>query len=136
MKLRYLFIALVSVNAFSQAFVEKEEGIAIGNGGIPWELFVDRGKLLGCIYDSRFYSQGSILVLESLQRKCELASDRTGMWAQLSEAEMLLFKENIETQQKLERESTYIGKDPINEEEARVIRYLRRAKAFADKQQN
>jgi hypothetical protein len=136
LKLRYLFIALVSSNAFSQAFVEKEEGAAIGNGGIPWELFVDRGKLLGCIYDSRFYSLGSILVLESLPRKCELASDRTGMWAQLSEAEMLLFKENIETQQKHERESTYIGKDPINEEEARVIKYLRRAKAFADKQQN
>lgn len=133
MKLISLLLLLVSGNALSQAFVDKEDGAAIGSGGIPWELFVDRGKLLGCIYDSRFYSLGSILVLESLPRKCELASDRMGVWSQLSEAELLLFKENIETQQKLERESTYIGNDPINEEEARVIRYLRRAKDFADK---
>ena len=134
MKLKYLLFLCVSCSVLSQEFVDKDDGAAIGNGGIPWELFVDRGKLLGCIYDSRFYSLGSILVLESLPRKCELASDRTGMWSQLSEAELLLFKENIETQQKLERESTYIGKEPINEEEARVIRYLRRAKDFADKQ--
>lgn len=134
MKLKYLLLLCVSCSVLSQKFVDKDDGAAIGNGGIPWELFVDRGKLLGCIYDSRFYSLGSILVLESLPRKCELASDRTGMWSQLSEAELLLFKENIETQQKLERESTYIGKEPINEEEARVIRYLRRAKDFAEKQ--
>lgn len=136
MNFRLLPLLLLSCCAQSQAFVDKEDGAAIGNGGIPWELFVDRGKLLGCIYDSRFYSLGSILVLEALPRKCELASDRTGMWSQLSEAEMLLFKENIETQQKLERESTYIGTEPINADEARVIKYLRRAKAFADKQKS
>ena len=97
---------------------------------------MDKGKVLGCVYESRFYSLGSILILESLPRKCELASDRNGFWEQLSEAEMALYKENIKTQQKLERESTFIGNKPINPSEARLIRYLRSTKKMADKSKN
>jgi hypothetical protein len=126
----------MSSTIFSQSFVNKEEGININDQDFPWELVIDRGKILGCIYDNRFYSLGSILTLESLPRKCGLATDRNGVWEQLSETELALFKESIETQQALERESTYIGGIAINREEARLIRYLRRTKALADKVKN
>ncbi|WP_085299592.1 hypothetical protein [Cognaticolwellia mytili] len=127
----FAYLLIFCVDA--QEFVEKEEGVNINDKSFPWELVIDRGKILGCVYDNRYYTLGSILILESLPRKCGLATDRNGVWQQLSEPEMLHFKESIEIQQALERESTYIGSDPINREEARLIRYLRRVKEFADK---
>jgi len=131
-----LFLFLISFNLYSQSFVNKDDGIHVSDQTFPWELVIDRGKILGCVYENRFYSLGSILILESLPRKCGLATDRNGVWEQLSETELALYKESIETQQDLKRESTYIGSDPINREEARLIRYLRRAKELADKRQN
>jgi len=133
MKLVSLLILFLTFNSGAATLVEKKDGIEVGDNSFPWQLVVDRGKILGCVYDSRFYSLGSILILESLPRICDLASDRNGVWEQLSEAELLLYKENIETQQKVERESTYIGGKPINKAEARLIRYLRSVKEFADK---
>lgn len=107
---------------------DPRKNVDIHDNNFPWELVLDRGKILGCIYDNKFYTLGSILILEYLPRKCEQASDRNGVWMQLSEDEMNLFKENIEKQRKLERESTYIGSQPITADEARIIRYLRRVK--------
>ncbi|MBV2129750.1 hypothetical protein [Arsukibacterium indicum] len=109
-------------------------GISVSDKNFPWQLVVDRGKILGCVYDNKFYSLGAILILESLPRKCELASDRNGLWEQLSEAELLLLQENIQKQQAVQQEATYIGQEPINDEEARLIRYLRSAKKRAESQ--
>ncbi|REL27112.1 DUF1496 domain-containing protein [Thalassotalea euphylliae] len=120
----------------AQQFVESKDGVNLDDASFPWQLVIDRGKILGCIYDNKYYSLGSILVLESLPRKCEQASDRNGIWQQLSESELALFKQNIEIQQQLVRESTYIGAERINREEARLIRYLRSVKEFADKSQS
>jgi len=131
-----IFLFLISFNLYSQSTVNKEDGIHVNDQTFPWELVIDRGKILGCVYENRFYSLGSILILESLPRKCGLATDRNGVWEQLSETELALYKENIEIQQELERASTYIGSDPINREEARLIRYLRRTKELADKGKN
>lgn len=116
----------------SAPFVEQEDGINLNDTSFPWQLVIDRGKILGCIYQNQFYSIGSILILESLPRMCGLATDRNGIWQQLSESELLLFKENIETQQQLERESTYFGGAPINKAEASLLRYLRSVKEIAD----
>jgi len=127
-------LLLISISSNSAPFVEKQEGTHLSDNSFPWELVIDRGKILGCIYQNRFYSLGSILILESLPRKCELATDRNGIWQQLSESELLLFKESIETQQQLERESTYFGGAPINYAEARLLRYLRSVKKMADKE--
>lgn len=136
MKFICLVLLLVSFSSFSQSFTEEKDGIHLNDKSFPWELVIDRGKILGCVYENRFYSLGAILILESLPRKCALATDRNGVWQQLSESEMINFEENIKTQQKLERESTYIGSKPINREEARLIRYLRKVKEFADKNKN
>jgi len=133
LKIWFLLLLLTNFNLYAQSFVDKEDGIDVNDQTFPWELVIDRGKILGCVYENRYYSLGSILILESLPRKYGLATDRNGVWEQLSESELVLFKENIETQQALERESTYIGSEPINKEEARLIRYLRRTKEFADK---
>ncbi|WP_333606715.1 hypothetical protein [Arsukibacterium sp.] len=139
------FVLLTALLAFPLAEAsdnsnEQNDGTSLNDHTFPWQLVVDRGKILGCVYDNKFYSLGAILVLESLPRKCELASDRNGRWEQLSEAEQLLFQENIKQQQALQREATYIGKDPINEQEARLIRYLRNVKkqteANASRMQN
>ncbi len=126
-----LLLLLLQLN--SSGHVEKQDGIMVNDKSFPWETVMDRGKILGCVYDSRFFSLGSILILESLPRKCELAKDRNGRWEQLSESEMLLFKENVETQSRLEKESTFIGSDPITPIEARVIRYLRAKKRISEK---
>ena len=130
-KTSVITLFLLSIAAVSAEDAKQADGIHVADKSFPWQVFIDRGKLLGCIYDSRFYSLGSILILESLPRKCELASDRNGTWNQLSEIELLQFKESIETQRKLEQESTYIGSDPVTEDEARVIRYLRKSIATA-----
>jgi len=131
-----LLFTSFTVFASDSNFSEKKDGVNLSDSSFPWELFLDRGKILGCIYDNRFYSLGSILVLESLPRKCGLGPDRNGVWDILSEAELVLFKENIEIQQQLERESTYIGKEPISRQEARVIRYLRGVKKVSEKRKN
>ncbi len=135
-KLTYIFVFLASFNLSAQSFSEKEDGIFVNDKSFPWETVINNGKILGCVYESRFYSLGSILILESLPRKCELASDRNGYWEQLSEVEMTLFTQNIEAQQKLEREATFIGDEPLNVNEARLIRYLRSMKKIADKNKN
>lgn len=135
-KLTYFCLFLTSVNLSAQSFSEKEDGIFINDKSFPWETVINKGKILGCVYESRFYSLGSILILESLPRKCELASDRNGYWEQLSEVEMELFTKNIEAQRTLEREATFIGNEPLNVNEARLIRYLRSTKSIADKNKN
>lgn len=122
-------LSLIHVTKLSaEEFPDPRQNVDIYDNSFPWDLVLDRGKILGCIYDNKFYTLGSILILEYLPRKCEQASDRNGVWMQLSEEEMNLFKENIEKQRKLEQESTYIGSQPITPDEARIIRYLRRIK--------
>ena len=133
MKFSCICLFLASFNLAAQSFAEKEDGIFVNDKSFPWETVINNGKILGCVYESRFYSLGSILILESLPRKCELASDRNGYWEQLSEVEMTLFTKNIEAQQKLEREATFIGNEPLNPAEARLIRYLRGTKKIVDK---
>ena len=139
MKLVRLTLILLSMACSTTPYAEDfasltDGGISISDKNFPWQLVVDRGKILGCVYDNKFYSLGAILILESLPRKCELASDRNGLWEQLSEAELLLFQESIEKQQAAQREATYIGNEPINDDEARLIRYLRSAKKQAESQ--
>lgn len=127
-----LALSCLLISASALANGDMVQGTSVNDKTFPWQLVVDRGKILGCVYDNKFYSLGAILILESLPRKCELGSDRNGLWEQLSEAEMQLFSESLQKQQALERESTYIGSDPVNPDEARVIRYLRGAKQKAD----
>jgi hypothetical protein len=136
LKFSIILIFLVSLSAYSQSFVEKKDGVHVDDNSFPWELVIDRGKILGCIYDNRFYSLGSILILESLPRKCGLAADRNGIWEAMSGSELSLFKDNMKIQQEIERESTYIGNAPINQEEARLIRYLRQVKRNTKKEKN
>lgn len=119
--------------AFANSVVSKKDGIELEDDGFPWELVVDRGKILGCVYDSRFYSLGSILILESLPRKCEQASDRNGVWQILSEQEMSDFKQSIKEQEQAQREVTFVGGKPLTDEEARLIRFLRHSKRMSAK---
>ena len=129
-----LFLAVTAGTYAEESAGLTDGGISVSDKNFPWQLVVDRGKILGCVYDNKFYSLGAILILESLPRKCELASDRNGMWEQLTEAELLLWQESIEEQQATKPEATYIGNDPINDEEARLIRYLRSARKRAETQ--
>ena len=65
------FVVFISgaYSAFANQFVEPQDGVDLNDASFPWQLVLDRGKILGCIYNNRFYSLGSILVLESLPRK-------------------------------------------------------------------
>lgn len=127
-------MAFITTPAAEEPANMLDGGISVSDKNFPWQLVVDRGKILGCVYDNKFYSLGAILILESLPRKCELASDRNGLWEPLSEAELLFLQESIAKQQSSQQEATYIGNDPINDEEARLIRYLRNAKKRAETQ--
>lgn len=127
-----LYFTAISIAVADERGELTSNGISLSDKNFPWPLVIDRGKILGCVYDNTFYSLGAVLILESLPRKCEMASDRNGIWEQLSEAEMLIFQESIEKQQQAEQQTIYIGSEPINDEEARLIRYLRNTKKQID----
>lgn len=95
----------------------------------PIELFLDRGRLLGCIFDSKFFSLGSILIEESLPRKCELGPARTGVWQELTDIEMALYLEQLEKQQATEgddnNETLLVADKPLTETEIRLVRLFR-----------
>jgi len=136
--MKYLMIALcillsVPLSAVADSVVNQKDGIELEDDGFPWGLVVDRGKILGCVYDSKFYSLGSILILESLPRKCEQASDRNGVWQILSEQEMADFKQSIKEQDQAQKEVTFVGGKQLTDEEARLIRFLRHNKRMSAK---
>lgn len=117
--------------ALADSVVSKKDGIELEDDGFPWGLVVDRGKILGCVYDSRFYSLGSILILESLPRKCEQASDRNGVWQILSEQEMEDFKRSIKEQEQAQKGVTLVSGKPLTDEELRLIKFLRHNKRMS-----
>ena len=130
--IKALFIVLaMPCWALADSVVSKKDGIELEDDGFPWGLVVDRGKILGCVYDSKFYSLGSILILESLPRKCEQASDRNGVWQILSEQEMADFKRSIKEQEQAQKEVTLVSGKPLTDEELRLIKFLRHNKRMS-----
>jgi len=121
----------ISVLAFPSIAnnVSTEDGIELSGTEFPWELVIDRGKIQGCIYDNKFYSVGSILIEETLPRKCELNSVREGFWSELSETELIAFEESMKAEQEKTKTSVSIGDKPITANEAAIIRYIRRTQA-------
>ena len=103
---------------------DDDKGIEI-NGEFPWELIIDRGKIYGCIYDNKFYSEGSIHVEETLARKCKIGPNRDGFWAELDERELELYIESVKAQRKLENESVSLRGKPITNFEATLINAIR-----------
>ena len=124
----FLLLIITCCHIANAENVSTKEGVKLSDTSFPWELVIYQGKIQGCIYANKFYSLGSILIEETLPRKCELNSTREGYWSELTEAELELFTHSIEQQNKLERESTSVGGKAINPHEARVIRYMRMAK--------
>ena len=106
-----------------------KEGISLSSTEFPWELVIDQGKVQGCIYDNKFYSVGSILIEETLPRKCDLNSAREGFWSELTDSELDLYEASIKEQEKIESESTSVNGIPLSFQEAGLIRYLRRMKS-------
>jgi hypothetical protein len=109
------------------SFAEKEE-VSKAKAEIksfPWELVIDRGKVNGCIYDNKFYSNGSILIEETLPRKCKIDPNLDGYWAELDERELQLFEESIRAQQELDAESIGIGK--LSKYETAIVRIMRKS---------
>lgn len=94
----------------------------------PWELVIDRGKINGCIYDNKFYSNGSIIVKETLPRKCRIDPNRDGYWAQLEKDELELYEDSVRAQMKLDSEALTVGKEPLNKYTAAIVRYMRKAR--------
>jgi len=107
--------------------ITTNKGVKLADTSFPWDLVIHQGKIQGCIYANKFYSTGSILIEETLPRKCELNSTREGYWSELTDAELELFNHSIEQQNRREMESTSVGSKAINPHEARVIRYMRMA---------
>ena len=121
-----------SLSLFSQDNT-KSKGVDLSGLDFPWELVLDRGKIVGCIYDNKYYSLGSILIEESLPRSCTLNSAREGVWSELSGSELAAFEKSLDEEARREKEreqrignSTYIGNKPITREEAFIIRMIRR----------
>jgi len=132
-----LLLALfaTSASANEPVSVTEKDGINLTDNQFPWHLVIDRGKIQGCIYDNKYYSVGSILIEETLPRKCDLNSSREGIWSELNDAELVLYNASIKEQQTLELESINIGPEPISKEEARLLRYMRRVYQRLGKQE-
>ncbi len=112
------------------AYAEDKDGSEKRFNGteFPWELVIDRGKINGCIYDNKFYSNGSIIVKETLPRKCRIDPNRDGYWAQLEKDELELYEDSVRAQMKLDSEALTVGKEPLNRYEAAIVRYMRKAR--------
>ncbi|MVF14949.1 hypothetical protein FT643_22705 [Ketobacter sp. MCCC 1A13808] len=122
--LRYFIVIAVTNLAFDLAVAEQNNE---KDTGFPWELVIDRGKINGCIYNNRYYSNGSIVVKETLPRKCKIDSNRDGYWAQLEEDELKLYESSVRSQMKLEEEALTVGIEPLNKYEAAIVRFMRRS---------
>lgn len=96
------------------------------DANFPWERVIDRGKINGCIYNNKFYSNGAVLIEDTLSRKCRIDPNRDGYWAELNERELQLFEASVKAQQKLEATSLNIGDVPINKYEAAMVRLMRK----------
>lgn len=121
------YIAIIFLVISGSSFAEKEE-VSKAKAEIksfPWELVIDRGKVNGCLYDNKFYSNGSILIEETLPRKCKIDANRDGYWAELDERELQLFEESIRAQQELDAESIGIGK--LSKYETAIVRIMRKS---------
>jgi hypothetical protein len=121
------YIAIIFLVISGSSFAEKEE-VSKAKAEIksfPWELVIDRGKVNGCIYDNKFYSNGSILIEETLPRKCKIDPNLDGYWAELDERELQLFEESIRAQQELDAESIGIGK--LSKYETAIVRIMRKS---------
>ena len=117
---------LFSASVYAEAKDEKDDGL--NQKEFPWELVIDRGKINGCIYDNKFYSNGSIIVKETLPRKCRIDPNRDGYWAQLEKDELELYEDSVRAQMKLDSEALTVGKEPLNKYEAAIVRYMRKAR--------
>ncbi len=117
---------LFSSSVYAEAKDEKDDGL--NQKEFPWELVIDRGKINGCIYDNKFYSNGSIIVKETLPRKCRIDPNRDGYWAQLEKDELELYEDSVRAQMKLDSEALTVGKEPLNKYEAAIVRYMRKAR--------
>jgi hypothetical protein len=91
LNLPVLLISLPIMAEDSASVVDKQPSIPVVFE-FPWELLVDRGKINGCIYENAFYSVGSILIEDSLPRKCHIDSSRDGFWAELDERDLEIFE--------------------------------------------
>jgi hypothetical protein len=121
------YIAIIFLVISGSSFAEKEE-VSKAKAEIksfPWELVIDRGKVNGCLYDNKFYSNGSILIEETLPRKCKIDPNLDGYWAELDERELQLFEESIRAQQELDAESIGIGK--LSKYETAIVRIMRKS---------
>ena len=123
--LRYSVFILAALNSVGFAFADSKKE---KDQGFPWELVIDRGKINGCIYDNKYYSNGSIIVKETLPRKCKIDPNRDGYWAELDENELELYEESVRAQMKLEEEALTVGGEPLNRYEAAIVRYMRRSR--------
>ena len=117
---------LFSASVYAEAKDEKDDDL--NQKEFPWELVIDRGKINGCIYDNKFYSNGSIIVKETLPRKCKIDPNRDGYWAQLEKDELELYEDSVRAQMKLDSEALTVGKEPLNKYEAAIVRYMRKAR--------
>lgn len=134
MKNFFLFLILLTssyILAEEKAKDPLEQSITVA---IPWKLLVDRGKLIGCIYDNRFYSEGSILVEEGLPRKCKLDSSRDGFWEQLAESDLDIFETTQENLRELNKKQMLLHGKPLTELEVRLLSVIRRYIKLAEKQ--
>ncbi len=95
-------------------------------GDFPWELVIVNKRINGCIYQNTFYSQGSILIEETLPRKCKIDPNRDGYWSELGNRELELYESSVRAQQQLESESMSIRGKSLTKFEIAVIRGMRR----------
>lgn len=54
-KFTFIISIIFSFSSFSQNVTE-DDGIDLSDSKFPWELVIDRGKIIGCIYDNQYYS--------------------------------------------------------------------------------
>ncbi|WP_286235672.1 hypothetical protein [Thalassotalea sediminis] len=126
---KYIFLigVLFSLSLYAKQATD-DDAIGLSTSEFPWQLVIDNGKIMGCIYNNKYYSLGSILITEFLPRKCTLNSAREGVWSKLTETELVAFEEARREAENKNKAggSTAIGNQALSKDEAIIIRMIRR----------
>lgn len=123
-----LLLFVISVSTVLLAEEERvgtEKGVNLNGKPFPWELIMDRGKINGCIYKNAYYSAGSVLIEETLPRKCKIDPNRDGYWAELDERELELFEASVKSKLAKDAELLKVGHEPLSDFEMRMVSMIR-----------
>ena len=91
----------ISAKNKDEKSVKKPQQVIVQDN-FPWNNFIANGKVSGCIYKNKFYSEGAILINGQVPRKCVVQANLDAAWSSLEYDELEMYKKYNEPPKKSE----------------------------------